>query len=297
MRVLFFILTFLVSIPAFSQIGMTLRRGVDTTGAGGGGITDPTDIPDLELWLDGSDVDGDGTQEGTSEATLTGTQVDDWIDKSGNGRNFSRSGSPQLQSISGTLYSIAGDGNDHFVSDDAASTWTFLHSDDVTVIVRAEVNNVNSASSYVFMATTSSSASVGITFAWSDIGASLSLDSDVYWIGANGTTQRNIYNSLNTGSVWTTSNTFYDVVVWTDVSASKANRIEAEIDGSTAAYQADVGGDGIASSSDPSSTLHLFAQPSPSAYLIGSIAEIIVYSRKLTAQEIDDLQDYLNNKY
>jgi len=54
MRIITVILFLLIAAPAFSQIGMTLRRGVDTTGAGGGGITDPTDIPDLELWLDGA---------------------------------------------------------------------------------------------------------------------------------------------------------------------------------------------------------------------------------------------------
>jgi len=294
MRALFFILTILVAAPAFSQIGATLRRDKVVSG----GITDPTDIANCELWLDGSDVDGDGTQEGTSESTLTGTQVDDWLDKSGNNRDFSRSlGSPQLQSISGTLYSIAGDGNDNFISDDAASTWAFLHSDDVTVIVRAEVDNVNSGISQVFISTLSSSTDVGMTFGWSDIGTSLSLDRDLYWIGGNGTTQRNIYNSINTESVWTTSNTFYDVVVWTDVSAVKADRMEGEIDGSNAPYQADMAGDGIASSSNPVSTLYLFSYPSGTGDLLGSIAEIIIYSRILTAQEIDDLQDYLNNKY
>jgi len=45
----------------------------------------------LALWLDGADLDGDGTQEGNQEGgtTLSGASylVNTWVDKSGNGRN------------------------------------------------------------------------------------------------------------------------------------------------------------------------------------------------------------------
>ncbi len=49
-------------------------------GTGRAAITSPTNISDCVLWLDGDDIDGDGTAEGAGE-TYSGT----WTDKSGNG--------------------------------------------------------------------------------------------------------------------------------------------------------------------------------------------------------------------
>ena len=50
------------------------------TGTGRAAITSPTNISDCVLWLDGDDIDGDGTAEDGGE-TYGGT----WTDKSGNG--------------------------------------------------------------------------------------------------------------------------------------------------------------------------------------------------------------------
>jgi len=47
-------------------------------------FVDPRSIKGLELWLDASDIDGDGTSEGLSEAGQTLGAVQVWRDKSGN---------------------------------------------------------------------------------------------------------------------------------------------------------------------------------------------------------------------
>lgn len=52
----------------------------------------------LLLWLDGSDIDGDGTAEGAGEAGLSSGNVTQWIDKSGNSRDLdSVNGTPDYQ--------------------------------------------------------------------------------------------------------------------------------------------------------------------------------------------------------
>lgn len=43
----------------------------------------PASLGNLRLWLDGADLDGDGTIEDLSEAGLTGNLIDTWVDKSG----------------------------------------------------------------------------------------------------------------------------------------------------------------------------------------------------------------------
>jgi len=258
--------------------------------------------PDLELWLDGADVDGDGTQEGTSEATLTGTQVDDWIDKSGNGRNFSRVGSPQLQSISGTLYSIASNGDDHFESDDANSEWTFIHSGDVTIIIRMEIDALDlldgDANRIVFSNMAGSTSSHGIYFAYSDRD-DIGLNEDFFFIVANATSTRTIYTDLQTALPG--DDTFFDLIFSTDVDATYGSpdyRIPfREVDGTSFSIAPRSTGGGTASSGTPSHPLHILANTSTGSEFEGSIAEYIVYSRKLTSSEIDDLQDYLNSKY
>lgn len=50
-------------------------------------LTSLSTASNLKLWLDGNDLDGDGTAEGLSEAGLTGTAVGTWADKSGSGNN------------------------------------------------------------------------------------------------------------------------------------------------------------------------------------------------------------------
>ena len=260
----------------------------------------PTDISNLELWLDGSDVDGDGVQEGTSESTLTGNQVDDWIDKSGNSRNFSRGGSPQLQNISGNLYSVACNGDDNFSSDDAASEWTFFHSDDVTVILRMEIDNLNVGTSYYVISTGASSTSTtGMSLAWSDTGSgSNNWDKDWVTINSNSTSNQPIYDTRNTGDYWTSSNIFYDIIQKTDVdNATSSNRVSLTIDGTLTSQQVD-SGEGVAvSTSAPTYSMRLFSLGSSAAYTVGSIAEILIYSRQLTSSEISELETYLSDKY
>ena len=58
----------------------------------------PTQIPGLQMWLDGSDPNGTGTQPSV------GTAVNTWADKSGNGRNGIASNSPVFAAGGGILF-------------------------------------------------------------------------------------------------------------------------------------------------------------------------------------------------
>lgn len=71
----------------------TLAFNAQATKAAGLGANSPVLDSSLVLWLDASDLDGDGNQEGTGEAGLTGGQVDVWVDKSPSGYSNDATGS------------------------------------------------------------------------------------------------------------------------------------------------------------------------------------------------------------
>lgn len=269
-----------------------------TTLAGGGFL--PTDLAGLELWLDGSDVDGDGIEEGTSEADLSGPSfvVDHWRDKSGNNHDFTRiTGAPTLELISGTKYAVAQNSTGYFDSDDAASTWNFLHANDVTVFVRYEMDDIDNGVNEMFFSNiVSSTTSIGVQVGPWDGGGSVAADRDIVFYNSNGSGSRYYLLSQNTTNLTTQSNTYYTLTYTTDNSAALANKVYLEIDGVAASTQY-TQGSGSASGSNATSTLRLMNAMSGSQPLTGSISDIIMYNRVLTAQEIDDVQAYLNTKY
>lgn len=82
-------LTLVLVQPSGDNLDLRTPLNATLTYAGGAvtipGI--PAAISGCELWLDGDDLDGDGTAEGLSEAGLSGNSVDAWIDKSGANNN------------------------------------------------------------------------------------------------------------------------------------------------------------------------------------------------------------------
>jgi len=59
----------------------------------------PNDYGSCVLWLDGDDVDGDGTAEGTGESVLNGSLVQTWKDKSGTGRDAAQTDSSKQATL------------------------------------------------------------------------------------------------------------------------------------------------------------------------------------------------------
>jgi hypothetical protein len=64
-----------------------------TGGAGGGGISDPTDIAGCVGWYDAADT--------ATISQLTAGKCDQWDDKSGSGRNFGQAGASTLRPSTG----------------------------------------------------------------------------------------------------------------------------------------------------------------------------------------------------
>lgn len=69
---------------AFSIVLLLLTDNMKSQN-GPGGVGDRSGGSFLDLWFDASDLDGDGRVEAGAESGLSGTLVDSWYDKSGNG--------------------------------------------------------------------------------------------------------------------------------------------------------------------------------------------------------------------
>lgn len=162
-----------------------------------------------------------------------------------------------------------------------------------------EIDNVNSGTSYYVISTGASSTSTtGMSLAWSDAGAGNNWDKDWITINSNSTSNQPIYDTRNTSDYWASSNTFYDIIQKTDVdNATSSNRVSLTIDGTLTSQQVD-GGEGVAvSTSAPTYSMRLFSLGSSAGYMVGSIAEIMIYSRQLTTSEISEIETYLSDKY
>jgi len=290
MRLLITFILVLICFAAQAQIGMQLGR---TVVSGGGGINDPSDIPDLFIWIDAQDIDGDGIEEGLSESTLSGSTIVDVIDKSSNGWNLSAFGSPVLQD-NGAYYSIACDGNDYMKADEAASNFASLHTGDVTVFCRFEVNNYTETYAHYLFSTNNSSQGIGHHCYYGDF----SWVEGFNVITANGTSSRNIFIHLDRAGIISASNTFYVWAYSTDIDASPQNDRFPwnDLEGTELTIN-NQGSTGIASSSDPDDSFRFMTGGTATHRFKGSITDMIIYNRQLTSQERDDVILWIENRY
>lgn len=291
------------SISALRADLATLQFTVDTccntTMPPPSALFQPTDIANLGLWIDGSDIDGDGVQEGTGEQFLSGTLITNLKDKSGFNRHFTySSGTPQHQLISGSLYSIAFDGDDNFVSDHIASEYTWWHSDDVTVFIRFEANSVTFGDLWYLISNAYNVTRIGMGLYFSDHSTILHGIGGFNYNGQGSASGRFLYHTIGGASFITQANTFYNCMWVVDHdAASSGGRLTGEVDGVTAPLVLN-SSNGLSTTSAPHDTMKIGSNGTANGgWMNGSIAELIVYARQLTTTEIDQIKNYLTTKY
>jgi hypothetical protein len=94
--------------------------GMDDASIASYNLTGLSTASNLKLWLDGNDLDGDGTAEGLSEAGLTGSAVGTWADKSGQANNATIGGGAAQPTYSASSVngrgSLSFDGGDQLIT-------------------------------------------------------------------------------------------------------------------------------------------------------------------------------------
>jgi len=292
MRIITVILFLLIAAPAFSQIGMTLRRDQDTTGGGGGAtFNDTVEISNLYAWYVSSDMDADGIEnEETGAAPAT------WSDRSTNGYDLTRSGNPQIDdSALNGLDVVDFDGAGDYYQASTASDWTFLHDGtDNTIFLVVQAGKSADPNALMIMFGTTIALSTGLGASqWFEDRSVVGNEILRHWI-VRGVAGSYVVNPPYVENVFT-PNTF--VLIRSEIDADNAtasNRATTWIDGVDInlnnAYTA------TPSSAAPDYPLTL-GSPNGTFEFTGYFAEVIVYDRHLTSGEAANIETYLNNKY
>lgn len=224
----------------------------------------PTNVPNLQLWLDAAD---------TSSITSVVGAVSQWNDKSGNGNHATQgTGSAQpttgLNSQNGKNV-INGASGDYMLLPSALYSITNADNTIFSVARRTAetgslariINATEGGSSRMYLQYSATAGAVNYLNATSAAATAA---------GSSGNTNTNfqiIRGRLN--------GTLLGISV-NSATPSTSN---------TGSYE------------NGTDALAIFAQPTPANYLIGDIAEILIYNRSLSNAECSQIETYLGNKW
>jgi hypothetical protein len=239
---------------------------------------DPLSISGCKLWLDAAD---------TSTISLSGSDVTQWDDKSGNGYNFAQ-GTSANRPKSGTrtqnsLNVIDFDGtNDSLTTTAAKSAFNFLQNS-VSTIFRVIKQDSNSGVRFILGTNDGSFSSIGI-FQYTS-----STNEFARCGGGSGSAVYDI-------SITADTNAKYQAYKSDPANGTAANRIKV----STNAGAFTGTNTGTASTSASNSTIDFILGNDSNGGSLpydGFIAEILIYDTILSAGDITDVQNYLAGKW
>ena len=250
----------------------------------------PSDVSNLKAWYDANDMNGDGSSPGTPPAT--------WVDKSSSGFDLARSGNPVFSTLNGKdVLQLTGSNNaaGDFYYGSSASDWTFIHDgSDNTIFIVATPSTLTSNINFLFATGTGGQTGTGIHIAFDD---RASLSKNYSWFSVIARGQTGTVASITNNNQGFPVNTF------------KVYRIENDLNNSSSAYAHAIYGnnsfiagqssvDNSPSTNNPSNPLYIGGIAGTFfTSFTGYIAEVVIYDRLLTTQEITDVEKYLSTKY
>lgn len=237
----------------------------------------PRQFSGLSLWLDGNDPAGTGTQPANNAAVAT------WVDKSGNGFNYTQAtgGNQPLfkRTVIGQQSSILFDGVDDFF-ERAYTAGLDTTSCTLFVSVQSTADSANFQSPYTMRSTSSNLRGYTIYKA--------PTPNNVYntLVGTNGVT----WNAF-TGPVLT--NNVNQILTQSLVNNSAATRVNGvNYFGNSLAYQNET-----ALATSPSRVGAGATEGAANFFWTGYVNEIVMYNRALTSAEIALVEQYLATKW
>lgn len=274
-----------MSLLLLTRYGMTRAAG------GGGGGFSPTDIADLDVWLDASDA---------STLTLVDTnRVATWTSKDAGAKTFSSGaqrptvGVNTLNSLNTIAFGHPTNIAQPLISSLASSNWKYLHDGTAYTLFAVMKFGIVASPNTAY-------------YGWGTGSSPFSNRFAAYW--DDGTPSANLAFYIHNGGGFGASvvfagksndnfpgNTFALLSGQLDPSnATAANRAIARRNGSLA-FQ-DNTNTGTPATGDPATTLYI-GSTSGGAYLVGDIAEFIIYKAQLSAGDLGDVETYLIGKW
>lgn len=248
----------------------------------------PADLPGLAAWY-----------KADAGITTVSSAVSVWADQSGNGRDVTQGvaanrpayGSETLNGIDVLTF----DGSD-WLNAAAVSTFNFLHQGDSTVFVVARTGNVaNPDASYSFIGSNGTSPIfTGIVLIYDDRSI-LSRNNALLYQCTASIAGSYVARGLDNDKI--TPNAWKRLGVATDVDLPFADRLHGFVDGVIYSATVDTGTATSPSAGDASYALQIGAAGNNLVPYLGAMAEVIMYSRKLSATEIGQVDDYLKAKW
>lgn len=255
-------------------------------------FSDPTDISGLQAWYVASDQDGDGNLN-----EKFGFGLATWNDKSGNGYNLTRTGNPTIVTLNG-LHVIEFNGSTDYYQAQTTAPWSFLHESQATVFWVGQVGLSTNPDLLGGVISTGSAASADLGYGiWYEDRSSISNNDALRIFITQGLGNNRVVSDITADreqNVWT-ANTYTHVRVETDVTLDPLDKADYWIDGTARNFVNDENRN--AGSGSPVNPLTLMAMGDASLLCPGRVAEVIIYNRKLTAQEVSDVEDYITTKY
>jgi hypothetical protein len=254
---------------------------------------DLTDYGTLKLWLDSQDTD-------TIPATL-GNPVSLWLDKSGNGYDFTSSGSNRpvytAAAISSLYPAMAFDGtNDFFASDEPAATWNFLHDGTVDyavfIVLVRDQSATNNDSRRPLNTGDNSNRGIDVIVWDSDGSTANAAQFEVNKAGGS-----NVVTCTSSASTITTA-TPHVLSFGLAENGDGTNDAYLYVDGVLVA--SDDRGAVAYETSDANHTLNIGCPSSgstASSFWDGYIAEVIIIEGTLTDNQHEEIYDFLANKW
>ncbi len=244
----------------------------------------------MALWLDAAD---------TATITSASGAVSQWADKSGNGKHLSQSTAGAKPTTGAETLDgknvIAFDGSDYLVAATAAD-WTFLHSAQSSVFVTFRAGAVTDPEAIYALVGTSGTVNVpGGAYLAHDTRSSVPRDNAlVHVAGGSGPRSVNAGPLMLSGNVWGVASVLSDQSL-----ATAADRSELRI-AAGSAVKNNASTDALNTGS-PRHALAVGALMNSSnawsLFLVGAIAEIIIYNRVVSAVERLKNEAYLSQKW
>jgi len=252
------------------------------------GDISPADIPNLEWWIDSSDL---------TTITIVTNRIAQWDDKSGNDKHLTRPATssasrPVLETNSNGKTVVKFEGNQSMDVGSSADLFNFMHQTNVTVFTVAKYGtNAVPNAAYTLLNNNQANAGIGFGLTYDSRSSLGRTNSPLIAVTRAGSSFVIVALTNNTMS----ANAFVMHTYKLQPGAATALRAEYQENKNTSHFP-NTGTQAI-NAGNAAANLNLGRTSSGTLFLIGDVCEILIYREILSENDTGRIQTYLINKW